>query len=465
VGGRLGERGVLDDVDDPRLGQHARVHLTAALVSAPPASTLDDKRMPSQEGQQMICKDERDSRCPATSGERRALRAAIAFGAAAALGVGVGIAPTAHAAPVVPTSSAVSTVSTLASVSDPDAQRAALQLLKSTYFNDVDSKNWLALRQLFAPDAVIDTTGSLGPLFPNRDSFIAFTALTLSLINTRHQGYDPQIDLTSDTTASAVWTMQDRLSIAGLVTIHGYGHYADTYEKVNGQWVVSSSKLTRTAFGLELPAVQAFVTGLGQAYESGGAVSALLYVVPGLVNIPVSVVKALVGAVASNFGGPPAKAEPITVPPGSTGATTEPQGVTSSATTATSTTLTVTVPASAATQKSAAANATPLATDTAATAAKADQPIEARATQGAVAGEPRATSVDTTGESPKTPDNTATESGATERAESTTSTSTQAGDTTKPAATSAHTEDKSESTKSTHTKDETDSTKSTHATS
>ncbi len=439
----------------------------------------------------MICKDERDSRCRATSGERRVLRTAIAFGAAAAIGIGAGVAPTAHAAPVGPTSSVVLTVSPLASVTDPDAERAALQLLKSTYFNDVDSKNWLALRQLFAPGAVIDTTGSLGPLFPNRDSFIAFTALTLSLINTRHQGYDPQIDLTSDTTASAVWTMQDRLSIAGLVTIHGYGHYADTYEKVNGQWVVTSSKLTRTAFGLELPAVQAFVTGLGQAYESGGPVAALLYVVPGLVNIPVSVVTALVGAIASNFGGPPAKAEPITVPPGSTGVTTELPGVTSTAAAAISTALTLNVPASAATQKSSASNATPLATDTAGSVEKAAQSIEARTPQSAVADEPHATSVDTTVESPKTPDNTAPESGATDNTESTTSTSTQTGDTTKPATTSTHTddntkpattsthtsdntkpattsthtEDKTESTKSTHTDDNTDSTKSTHATS
>jgi hypothetical protein len=352
-----------------------------------------------------------------------------------------------------------------------------LQLLKATYFNDVDSKNWLALRQLFAPGAVIDTTGSLGPLFPNRDSFIAFTALTLSLINTRHQGYDPQIDLTSDTTASAVWTMQDRLSIAGLVTIHGYGHYADTYEKVDGQWVVTSSKLTRTAFGLELPAVQDFVTGLGHAYESGGPVAALLYVVPGLVNIPVSVVKALVGAIASNFGGPPAKAEPITVPPGSTGVTTEPPGITSTAVAATSSASTLAVSASAAPQKSSASNATRLATDTAGSAAKATHSIEARATQGAVADQPDANSVDTTVESPKTPDTSAADSDATDDTESTTSTSTQAGDTTKPAATSTHTdddtkpattsthtEDKTESTKSTHTKDDTDSTKSTHAT-
>jgi hypothetical protein len=156
-----------------------------------------------------------------------------------------------------------------ATVAGPDAETATVELLKATYFNDVDTKNWLALRQLFAPDAVVDTTGSFGPYFPNRDSFIAFTSLTLSAINTRHQGYDPQIDLTSDTTASAVWTMQDRLSLAGLVTIHGYGHYTDNYEEVNGQWRITYSKLTRTGFALEFPAFQNFATGLANAYKPG----------------------------------------------------------------------------------------------------------------------------------------------------------------------------------------------------
>lgn len=292
----------------------------------------------------------------------RIVRAAVAMSAAVV--VGVGAAPLAHAATSAP-SVDVSTVTTPADITDPDAETAALELLKATYFDDVDTKNWAALRQLFAPGAVVDTTGSFGPLFPNRDSFMAFTALTLSAINTRHQGYDPQIDLTSDTTASAVWTMQDRLSLAGLVTIHGFGHYTDQYEQVDGQWRVTYSKLTRTGFTVEFPALQAFATGLSNAYRSGGPVAALLYIVPGIIDIPVSAVKALAGAIASNFGGPPAKAEPITVPPGSTGVTTEPPGVTEAAATSpvVSSKTAVTAPAAAPTKKTAAVAVAPRASD------------------------------------------------------------------------------------------------------
>lgn len=256
------------------------------------------------------------------------LRTAVALGAVAAIGAGVGVVPVAHSAVAVPMRGTAPAVSLMATVTDAATETAAIELLKATYFNDVDTKNWAALRRLFASDAVVDTTGSYGPYFSSRDLFIAFTALTLSAINTRHQGYDPDIDLSSDTTAGAVWTMQDRLSLAGLVTIHGYGHYTDEYEKVDGQWVVTYSKLTRTGFSLEFTAFDKFVAGIKKAYAAGGPVAALLQVVPGVVEIPVSAVRNLVGALASNFGGAPAKADPITVPDGSTGVTTEPPGQT-----------------------------------------------------------------------------------------------------------------------------------------
>jgi hypothetical protein len=319
------------------------------------------------------------------SGQRRVLCAAIAVGAVATFGIGA--VPIAHA---VPAAATASTVKSLAAVADADADRAALEQLKATYFNNVDSKNWLALRQLFAPNAKIDTTGSLGPYFPNRDIFVGFTALTLSLLNTRHLGYDPQIDLTSDTTASAVWTMQDRLSVAGLITIHGYGHYTDRYEKVDGEWRVTHSKLTRTAFELELPALTNFVTGFTNAYKSGGPVAALLYVVPGIVNIPVSVVKNLLGAIASNFGGPPAKAEPLTAPEGSTGATNELPGLTAllpdvtsgPSSAATSSARTVTLRTSVATSSD--SSATPVATDTADATTEPVESIEDDVTEPAV---------------------------------------------------------------------------------
>jgi hypothetical protein len=350
---------------------------------------------------EMITEETRDRPWRSTSGERCVLRrATIVLSTVAVLGAG--------AVPIA--AAALASVSPVATVTDSDAETTAVELLKSTYFNDVDTKNWLALRQLFTPNAVVDTTGSFGPYFPDRDSFIAFTSLTLSAINTRHQGYDPQIDLTSDTTASAVWTMQDRLSLAGLVTIHGYGHYTDKYEEVDGQWRITYSKLTRTGFALEFPAFQNFVNGLGNAYKSGGPLAALLYVGPGIVNIPVSAVKKFVGAIASNLGGAPAKAQPITVPPGSTGVTTEPPGVTTVPSTATATTSsakTFTLRTSPASTKSSGSNTTPSAPNIAGSTAKAVQSIEPGATQSAVEGKPQMGTAGAAATSPRTHDGAA----------------------------------------------------------
>lgn len=392
--------------------------------------------------------DEQAGRCRTMVGERRMLRAAIALGAAVALSAAG--APIAHAASAGPAPSSASSVSPLAAVTDPAAETAAVELLKATYFNDVDTKNWAALRQLFAPDAVVDTTGSLGPLFPNRDSFIVFTALTLSAINTRHQGYDPQIDLTSDTTASAVWTMQDRLSIAGLVTIHGYGHYADNYEKVNGQWLVTHSVLTRTGFTLEFPLIQRFVTGLSNAYRSGGPVAALRYVVPGLINIPVGAVNNLVGAIASNFGGPPAKADPISVPPGSSGVTTEPPGITSTAAVGTAPVKAAARLAPTAPKKASASRATPLGTVTAGAAKTPAHPIEPDAGKAAVDDSAQVAAAGPTAESPKTLANNASRPDATVDAKS--ATSTHRENRIKPTTASADKKAKADSTKVAHGK-------------
>jgi SnoaL-like domain len=354
-----------------------------------------------------IMLEEFDLRCRANAGERRIMCAAIALGAATLLSAG--FAPIAHAAPAIPTSSAVST---LANVVDADAEIEALKQLKATYFRDVDSKQWLALREHFIPGAQVDTTGSLGPYFPNRELFVAFTAFTLSAINTRHKGYDPQIELTSDSTANGVWTMQDRLSLAGLVTIHGYGHYIDTYEKVDGKWVVTSSKLTRSGFGLEFPALEHFVTGFGEVLKSQGPVAALQYAVTAIVNIPLDAAMSLAGAVLSNFGGPPAKAEEIKLPPGSQDETNpEPSSAPIAAAT-TFSSRSVAVAGPALTRDWAGVDATPPVTapvvdalrDTAGPADQHAQSVESGAAQLADDDKSGANTVGSTAESPK-PDN------------------------------------------------------------
>jgi hypothetical protein len=196
-----------------------------------------------------------NGRFPAGSAERRMLRAAIALGMATMLGTfGVSTANAESS-----TLSASAGVSTSEASAASNAEVAAVEQLKQTYFHDVDTKNWAGLRTLLAPDVVVDTSGSVGPVFFSRDTFIPFLQLTLGALQTHHQGYDPKITLTSPTTADVVWSMDDRLVFANIIGVHGYGHYTDRDEKLGGTWVIDSSKLTRTHIDVILPFLNDFV--------------------------------------------------------------------------------------------------------------------------------------------------------------------------------------------------------------
>jgi hypothetical protein len=63
-----------------------------------------------------------------------------------------------------------------------------------------------------------------------------------------HHGHTPEIDITSATTATGTWAMEDVLrwpDSGPLRSLHGYGHYHETYERVAGQWYIKTITLTR----------------------------------------------------------------------------------------------------------------------------------------------------------------------------------------------------------------------------
>ena len=55
----------------------------------------------------------------------------------------------------------------------------------------------------------------------------------------------PEITLTSPTTATGVWALQDVVRLAPGLNLQGYGHYHETYEKIDGHWLIKTSTLTR----------------------------------------------------------------------------------------------------------------------------------------------------------------------------------------------------------------------------
>ena len=62
---------------------------------------------------------------------------------------------------------------------------------------------------------------------------------------TVHQVHAPEIELTSPTTGNGVWALEDVIRFGPGVNLRGYGHYQETYQKVDGRWHIKSSKLTR----------------------------------------------------------------------------------------------------------------------------------------------------------------------------------------------------------------------------
>lgn len=121
----------------------------------------------------------------------------------------------------------------------------AIKQLKARYCRYLDTKDWEAWRGIFADDFHSDTSQAGGKVIRGADDFVAFTSKSLGNRATAHQVHAPEIELTSATTARGIWALEDVVRLAPGVNLRGYGHYHETYEKIDGQWRITSSQLTR----------------------------------------------------------------------------------------------------------------------------------------------------------------------------------------------------------------------------
>ena len=62
---------------------------------------------------------------------------------------------------------------------------------------------------------------------------------------TAHHGHTPIIDLTDDDTATGIWAMEDNLFMPDGSRLDGFGHYHETYRRIDGAWRIARSRLTR----------------------------------------------------------------------------------------------------------------------------------------------------------------------------------------------------------------------------
>ncbi|MDG1267778.1 MAG: nuclear transport factor 2 family protein [Ilumatobacter sp.] len=142
--------------------------------------------------------------------------------------------------------------------------------LKARYFRSMDTGDWDALGTVFTADAVFDfSEATVDPVdnpdadgpepVVGGDAIVAAIRDAVSTANTVHHGHMPEIEITSATTATAIWPMQDfirRLTVDADLPFSssgftGFGHYHETYLKIDGQWRIQASKLTRLRVTLD----------------------------------------------------------------------------------------------------------------------------------------------------------------------------------------------------------------------
>jgi len=132
----------------------------------------------------------------------------------------------------------------------------AIRQLTARYFRTMDTKDWDGMRRVFTDDVVVDTSSSGGGVVEGADEFMTFLRGVIGDVVTVHHGHMPEIEVTSATTATGIWAMEDMLRWPNGAEMHGYGHYHETYEKVDGQWRIKSTTLTRLRVDMDDPPQQ-----------------------------------------------------------------------------------------------------------------------------------------------------------------------------------------------------------------
>lgn len=124
--------------------------------------------------------------------------------------------------------------------------------LKARYFRCMDTKDWAGFAAVFTPDAVADYTPEGGRqadwTATGAANIVALVKGVVAPAITVHHGHMPEIEVSSPETASGIWAMEDSIwwpAGSRRQTLHGLGHYHETYRKIGGEWLIKTLKLTR----------------------------------------------------------------------------------------------------------------------------------------------------------------------------------------------------------------------------
>jgi len=131
---------------------------------------------------------------------------------------------------------------------EQQSQLDAVLQLKARYFRLMDTKDWDGLAQVFTSDVRIDTTEDSGTVIVGVEDYIPFLISAIGDVITAHHGHMPEIEFIDEVTAKGIWAMEDELwwpEGSPIRYLHGYGHYHETYVRIDGEWRISELRLTR----------------------------------------------------------------------------------------------------------------------------------------------------------------------------------------------------------------------------
>ena len=124
----------------------------------------------------------------------------------------------------------------------------AIRQLKYAYFRCVDTANLEELATLLHDDLTVNYVGgSYEWNFDNKQDFVANIGMAFSKAAVgQHNAHHPEIQMLSDTEATALWYLADTMWILNhKARTSGTALYRDRYLKVNGQWLIKDTHYQR----------------------------------------------------------------------------------------------------------------------------------------------------------------------------------------------------------------------------
>ena len=127
----------------------------------------------------------------------------------------------------------------------------AIRQLKARRLRAMDAKEWDLYTQLHCADHVSDTYG--GEVMPSAAQNTARLREFLDGVTSVHHVFSHELVFQSDTEASGIWCMEDRLwwqqeteSGPQEFNLHGFGYYHERYRFDDGVWKFCYRRLDRT---------------------------------------------------------------------------------------------------------------------------------------------------------------------------------------------------------------------------